>query len=71
MGASVEGNGCRMGLIKPDEPDFDVDEWRAMPAAERLRMMCVTWSTQGFGAPDVVYVFYVMKILVYVGVFFV
>ncbi|MEZ5372832.1 MAG: DUF3556 domain-containing protein [Microthrixaceae bacterium] len=60
-----------MGLIKPDEPDFDVDEWRAMPAAERLRMMCVTWSTQGFGAPDVVYVFYVMKILVYVGVFFV
>jgi len=33
-------------------------------------MMCVTWCTQGFGAPDVVYVVYIMKIAVYVGVFF-
>ena len=59
-----------MALIKPDEPDFDVEEWRSQPYPERLRQMCVTWSTQGFGAPDVVYVFYFVKILVYLGVFF-
>lgn len=59
-----------MGLTKPDEPDFDVDEWRKQPYPERLRLMCVTWCTQGFGAPDVVYVLYVMKIVFYVGVFF-
>ncbi len=56
-----------MGLTKPDVPDFDVDEWRALPHAQRLRAMCVTWATQGFGAPDVVYVLYVMKIALYIG----
>ena len=60
-----------MGLTKPDQPDFDIDEWRAQPYTERLRMMCVTWCTQGFGAPDAVYVLYVMKIAFYLGMFFV
>lgn len=59
-----------MGLTTADDPLFDVDEWRALPYPERLRLMCVTWCTQGFGAPDVVYVLYIMKILFYVGVFF-
>lgn len=58
-----------MGLIRPDEPAFSIDEWREQPPTERLRMMCVTWATQGFGAPYVVYVLYVVKILVFVGVF--
>ena len=31
-----------MGLLKPDQPEFDLDGWRAQPYAERLRMMCVT-----------------------------
>lgn len=60
-----------MGLTKPDQPDFDVEAWRAQPYTERLRMMCVTWATQGFGAPDVVYVLYIFKIAFYIGVFFV
>lgn len=60
-----------MGLLKPDQPEFDLDEWRRQPYAERLRLMCVTWCTQGFGAPDVVYVLYLMKIVFYVGMFFV
>lgn len=59
-----------MGLIKPEVPDFDLDDWRAEPPAERSRMMCVTWATQGFGAPDVVYVLYIMKIAAYIGGFF-
>ena len=59
-----------MGLMKPDAPDFDLDEWRSQSYPERLRMMCATWCTQGFGAPDVVYIFYVFKICFYIGVFF-
>lgn len=59
-----------MGLTKPDQPDFDVDEWRTLRYPERLRLMCVTWCTQGFGAPDVVYVLYVIKLVFYVGIFF-
>ncbi|MFM7068002.1 MAG: DUF3556 domain-containing protein, partial [Actinomycetes bacterium] len=59
-----------MGLIRPDQPEFDLDEWRAQPYFERLRWMCVTWCTQGFGAPDVVYVLYLIKIVCYVGGFF-
>ena len=59
-----------MGLTKPDQPDFDVDEWRAQPYAERLRLMCVTWCTQGFGAPDAVYILYIIKIALYIGGFF-
>lgn len=58
-----------MGLIKPEVPAFEIDEWRAEPPAERLRMMCVTWATQGFGAPDVVYVLYIFKIAFYIGGF--
>ena len=58
-----------MGLLKPDQPEFELDEWRALSHPERLREMCVTWCTQGFGAPDVVYVLYVMKIAFYIAMF--
>jgi hypothetical protein len=58
-----------MGLVKPDQPEFDLDEWRALAPTERLRLMCVTWATQGFGAPDVVYVLYQVKLAFYVGGF--
>ena len=58
-----------MGLTKPDAPEFDIEQWRTLGAHERLRWMCVTWATQGFGAPDVVYVLYLTKIVAYVGGF--
>jgi Transmembrane protein of unknown function (DUF3556) len=57
-----------VGLIKPDLPDFDLDDWAARPEAERVRMMCESWAVQGFGAPLVAYLFYVAKIALYVGV---
>ena len=60
-----------MGWTKPDQPEFEIDDWRKLPYTERLRLMCVTWCTQGFGAPDAVYVLYVTKIACYVGMFFV
>lgn len=60
-----------MGWTKPDQPEFEIDAWRKLPYTERLRLMCVTWCTQGFGAPDAVYVLYVTKIACYLGMFFV
>lgn len=57
-----------MGVIKPALPDLDLDDWAAQPEGERVRRMCVSWATQGFGAPAVAYAFYVFKIAVYATV---
>jgi hypothetical protein len=58
-----------MGLMTPSLPDFDVDDWRRQPHGERVRMMSAAWVDQGFGAPVVAYLFYVVKLLIYVGGF--
>jgi hypothetical protein len=62
-----------MGVIKPALPDLDLDDWAARPEGERVRLMCESWATQGFGAPLIAYVFYVAKVAIYVSlwVFFV
>lgn len=57
-----------MGFLDPRPPGFDPEEWRRQPYHERLRWMCQSWVLQGFGAPPAVYVFYVLKIVLYVGV---
>jgi len=56
-----------MGFLKPNLPDFDYDEWRAKPRAGRVRAMVVHWGSAGFGAPDAVYLLYVLKIIGYVA----
>jgi len=56
-----------MGLIRPDLPDFDVDQWSTRPEGERVRMMCESWALQGFGAPLGAYLFYLVKIALYIG----
>jgi hypothetical protein len=58
-----------MGFIAPKSPEFDVEDWSHRPYAERLHMMCLTWATQGFGAPVAAYLFYVVKLAVYIGGF--
>ena len=55
-----------MGVMKPSLPDFDLDDWSRRPEGERVRMMCESWTTQGFGAPLGAYLFYVLKIALYV-----
>lgn len=55
-----------MGVIKPALPDLDLDDWAARPESERVRLMCESWATQGFGAPAVAYAFYLFKIAVYI-----
>jgi hypothetical protein len=58
-----------MGFMAPRSPEFDVHDWSQRPYPERLHMMCVTWATQGFGAPVAAYLFYVVKLIVYVAGF--
>lgn len=60
-----------MGFTTPTEPDFDIEAWAGRPYAERVRMMCDAWAMQGFGAPGVAYVFYIAKIVLYIGGFLV
>jgi len=56
-----------MSFTAPTDPGFDLQDWAARPYAERLRMMCGASAMQGFGAPGMAYVFYVVKLFLYAG----
>ena len=58
-------------FTEPVLPDFDLQEWARKPYFERLQAMCVDWSLRGFGIPPVAYLFYVVKLIFYVGGFIV
>ncbi|WP_456695865.1 DUF3556 domain-containing protein [Aeromicrobium sp. P5_D10] len=55
-----------MGLISPTLPDVDIDEWRALPRAERTKILVKHWALHGFGTPYAIYVLYAVKIGLYV-----
>ena len=61
-----------MSFLQPTPPPFDLDEWRSKPYLERLKANCQDWAVNGFGTPDVVFLLYAIKLVVYVvGAFFV
>jgi len=51
-------------------PNFDLEEWEQAPYAERLRLSCQDWAVNGFGTPLITHLFYLLKMAVYIGVFF-
>src|SRR3954471_24320104 len=51
-----------MGFLQPNLPDLDLDEWRKGSRNERMRPLIRHLCEVGFGTPDVVFVFYVVKI---------
>ena len=55
-----------MANLAPKMPDFDLQEWSAKPYPERLRMMCRAWALDGFGVPAPIYLFYVVKMALYI-----
>ena len=57
-----------MEIKPPPPPEFDIEFWKQQPYGERLRMMCVNWTMQGFGVPLITYLFYTFKIAFYIGV---
>ncbi|HLY16539.1 MAG TPA: DUF3556 domain-containing protein [Bryobacteraceae bacterium] len=56
-----------MALPKPLMPPYDIRDWQRRPFAERLRMVCQCWATQGYGTPWPVYVLYILKVVFYAG----
>ncbi len=55
-------------MLKPILPPYDIGEWRQMPYAEKLKLVCQSWAMQGYGTPPLVYTVYILKIAFYVGV---
>jgi hypothetical protein len=56
-----------MGLLRPTPPPYDPLDWVTRPFAERGRMVCEAWATDGYGSPLAVYVLYAIKAALYVG----
>ena len=57
-----------MGFLQPNLPVVDHATWHDLPRSERMRPMATHYATAGFGSPDVLVVFYALKIVVYVAV---
>ena len=55
-----------MGFVSPNLPDLDVDQWRALPRAERTKALQQHWALNGFGTPYAVYLLYILKIGLYI-----
>ncbi|HEY5318489.1 MAG TPA: DUF3556 domain-containing protein [Solirubrobacteraceae bacterium] len=53
--------------MKPVVPAFDALEWARKPFAERARMACEGYALQGWGSPSAVYLFYTLKIGLYLA----
>src|SRR5438093_1264801 len=53
----------------PTPPGLDLEDWAQRPYRGRLRLMCDAWAMQGFGAPGIGYLFYLVKLVLYVAGF--
>ncbi|MGI6870625.1 DUF3556 domain-containing protein [Amycolatopsis sp. 3B14] len=57
-----------MALLKPTLPDVpDITEWQQRSRSERLQVLTRHWVDHGFGSPVLVYSFYLLKLVIYVG----
>ena len=52
-------------MLKPGLPAYDIGDWRRRPFPERLRLVCQSWASQGYGTPSGVYLLYLAKIVLY------
>jgi hypothetical protein len=48
-------------------PDYDALEWGRLPFAARARLACEGFAVQGWGSPAAVYLFYALKIALYLA----
>lgn len=55
-----------MGLLSPTLPDIDLQQWRRLPHLERLKLQVQHWGEHGFGTPAGAYLFYVIKMAIYI-----
>ncbi|MGI5218540.1 DUF3556 domain-containing protein [Nocardia sp. CA-290969] len=54
------------GILRPELPVVDLDEWSRGSRAEKIRPMARHWAEVGFGTPPVLHLFYVVKIALYI-----
>jgi hypothetical protein len=54
-----------MGFIAPAPPPVDLDEWRQKPLPERIKPLAQDWALNGVGAPQAVYLLYIIKLIVF------
>lgn len=54
-----------MGFLQPNLPEVDHATWHDLPRSERMRPMARHFAEHGFGSPDVVVGFYILKIGLY------
>lgn len=60
------GTDRLFGILRPNLPVVDFDEWSRGTRAEKLRPMARHWAEVGFGTPMLLHLFYVVKIGLYV-----
>jgi hypothetical protein len=51
-------------------PPYDGYEWEQLPLSERARLVCEAWCLQGYGTPVAIHIFYLLKVLGYVALWF-
>lgn len=54
------------GMLRPELPVVDLDEWSRGTRAEKIRPMARHWAEVGFGTPPPLHLFYVVKIALYI-----
>jgi hypothetical protein len=52
-----------MGFVKPTLPDVDYEAFLRMPLMERIRIMTTKWADHGLGAPRMIHVLYIVKLI--------
>ncbi len=57
----------QLSFLQPKPLPFSYEDWKAKPFHERVKMLCIAWATQGYGAPIAVYSFYLLKMMFYVS----
>ena len=57
-----------MGFSKPDLPAVDPDAFLRKPLMERMRILATDWAENGFGAPRMVHVIYIVKLVVFFAI---
>ncbi|MEM7334806.1 MAG: DUF3556 domain-containing protein [Chloroflexota bacterium] len=60
-----------MDILTPKPFPFDYEDWKKRPFNERAKMLCQAWAVQGYGAPLSAYLFYVLKIGLFIWLWFV
>tara|TARA_B110000503_G_C7157409_1_gene417948 strand:+ start:322 stop:1986 length:1665 start_codon:yes stop_codon:yes gene_type:complete len=57
-------------FLKPMPLSYDYQEWKKKSYTERAKKVCQNWALQGYGSPISVTIFYFIKIIFYVFMFF-